>query len=496
MASRRRMPAVEEEKYEADFEDEVPAGAGGVEDEVQTEGDERGQGVWEAPAARGQPRGRLRSVADTFRAASRLQLPDDVAAQDNKGRDSQTKPPMDIKYKALSEDYDCSLKTTPKWEEKMKNHIELEDTELEGTNLNAILSGFFNDKLTPDEVDKQRRELEAIAEFKAATIGGDKYFFAYASDWKTYYENSLECKTKTIVKSNTDIETVGISMKLTDVFLLFPSETFLVIACRADNNLERQAKDDPTKSVSSTKNTALQTSASYQGQKGGAATNFGVTVDYDVVEYITTMKPRAREQSKNLTNLWKAEDGYDYQQIGTDEAQANLRNMTKIMMKRMGKKLSGARNLLNFGQSGSEKMQDMELHVYRIKKNPQLKNKLFAANDYTTKIVNIKFPNNDRVLTFGSISAPNQFLQYDKGGWIDFIFGNTTTDVEASARNSVGPSQDGGNLNKKQLRNKLNTMSMRELRKLHREENVSMNNNRSIKGLVNNYMRYHNASNN
>ena len=496
MPPRRRMPAVEEEKYEADFEDEVPAGAGGVEDEVQTEGDERGQGVWEAPAARGQPRGRLRSVADTFRAASRLQLPDDVAAQDNKGRDSQTKPPIDIKYKALSEDYDCSLKTTPKWEEKMKNHIELEDTELEGTNLNAILSGFFNDKLTPDEVDKQRRELEAIAEFKAATIGGDKYFFAYASDWKTYYENSLECKTKTIVKSNTDIETVGISMKLTDVFLLFPSETLLVIACRADNNLERQAKNDPTKSVSSTKNTALQTSASYQGQKGGAATNFGVTVDYDVVEYITTMKPRAREQSKNLTNLWKAEDGYDYQQIGTDEAQANLRNMTKIMMKRMGKKLSGARNLLDFGQSGSEKMQDMELHVYRIEKNPQLKNKLFAANDYTTKIVNINFPNNDRVLTFGSISAPNQFLQYDKGGWIDFIFGNTTTDVEASARNSVGPSQDGGNLNKKQLRNKLNTMSMRELRKLHREENVSMNNNRSIKGLVNNYMRYHNASNN
>ena len=53
-----------------------------------------------------------------------------------------------------------------------------------------------------------------------------------------------------------------------------------------------------------------------------------------------------------------------------------------------------------------------------------------------------------------------------------------------------------GNLNKKQLRDKLNTMSMKELRKLHKDEEMSTNNNRSIKGLVNNYMRYHNDSNN
>tara|TARA_Y100000389_G_C17442454_1_gene509457 strand:- start:114 stop:1727 length:1614 start_codon:yes stop_codon:yes gene_type:complete len=420
------------------------------------------------------------------------------------------------KYDILSkEDYDCSLDNGRQWTETLQRHIELEDSDLEGANFIKILSGFFkNDKTLLDDVDSQAAKLRDIPEFKDATTGDDKHFFAYASAWSTYVKNSLKCKTKTIVQSRTNIETVGISMKLKNVFLLFPDETHLVIACRADNNMGGLSSSDPTKSVSTTSNTSSLTNEKYTQeeqaggadinfgslsnenytQEGGAAKNFGVTIDYEVTEFIKTMKPQAREVKRVMG---KNTDGYTYEDIGGNaQTVKNLRNMTKIMMKHMSVQLQGATNSFDMSQSGSEKMQEMELHVYRIRSNPQLANKLFASNDYTTKIVNINFPNSNRVLTFGSIHAPNQFLQFDKGGWIDFFIGNTTHDVEKAARKSVGPAMPGGNLNKKQLRNKLNTMSMRELRKLHREEEVPTNNNRSIKGLVNNYMRYNKDSNN
>ena len=430
---------------------------------------------------------------------------------DNPNQDEQA---LFKKYEILSKNYDCSLNNGDKWSETMQGHIELEDSEIEGVNFIKILSGFFkDDKTLLDDVETQAAQLRDIPEFQDATTGGDKHFFAYASAWSTYFKNSQKCKTKTIVQSKTNIETVGISMKLRDVFLLFPDDTHLVIACRADNNFGGLSSADRTKSVSTTSNTSSLTNEKYmQKQPGGAdinfgslsnenytqegggkAKNFGVTIDYEVIEFIKTMKPLAREVKKRMgTNV----DGYNYEEIGGGaQTVTNLRKMTKIMMKHMSVQLQGATNIFNISQSGSEKMQEMELHVYKINSNPQLANKLFASKDYTTKIVNINFPNSSRVLTFGSIHAPNQFLQYSDGGWVDYFIGNTTHDVEKAARKSVS-AMPGGNLNKKQLRNKLNTMSMRELRKLHREEEVPTNNNRSIKGLVNNYMRYNKDSNN
>lgn len=429
---------------------------------------------------------------------------------DNPNQDEQA---LVKKYNILSKNYDCSLNNGDKWSETMQGHIELEDSEIQGANFIKILSGFFkDDKTLLDDVETQASQLRDIPEFIDATTGGDKHFFAYASAWSTYFKNSQKCKTKTIVQSKTNIETVGISMKLRDVFLLFPDDTHLVIACRADNNFGGLSSSDPTKSVSTTSNTSSLTNEKYTQeeqaggadinfgslsnenytQEGGAAKNFGVTIDYEVTEFITTMRPKAREVKNRLS---KNVDGYNYQEIGGGEVEKNLRKMTKIMMKHMSVQLQGVTNRFDISQSGSEKMQEMELHVYRIVSNPQLANKLFASKDYTTKIVNINFPNSSRVLTFGSIHAPNQFLQYSDGGWVDYFIGNTTHDVEKAARKSVS-AMPGGNLNKKQLRNKLNTMSMRELRKLHREEEVPTNNNRSIKGLVNNYMRYNKDSNN
>ena len=435
------------------------------------------------------------------------------------------------KYKKLLSVHDCELRSNTPWSETESNHIELDSDEIH-KGLDKILEQFLNDmpdlKLIPEE---EASKLKKNKEFIDATTGNEKYFFAYGSEWETYYKNSQKCKTRTIDRSKTNIETVGIKMKLSSVFMLFPDKDHLIIACRADNNFGlNRAVNDPTQSTSSTTNTMKQSNASYSSdntqsdeinydsdggadinfgslsnenymQEGGSAINFGLTSDYTIKEFESTLKPIGREVNNKLR---KDVDGYNYQASGLDDiGRKNLKKMVQTMIKHMGTSLgplSGVSNFLNYSQSGSEKMAAMDLHIYKIKPNTELANKIFASENYFTNIVNINFPGDtNRVLTFGSISAPTQFMQISESeGFRATTIGNKTNYVEMEERIEALPSnlKRGGNSNKKQLRNQLNTMSMRELRKLHKEEEISTNSNRTIKGLVNNYMRYHNDSNN
>jgi hypothetical protein len=361
------------------------------------------------------------------------------------------------KYENLSKSYDCVSIIGKKWGDTIGEHIELDVEEI-NLNLGSILTAFLKPEkdLAKKDADQLAKQLEKIDEYNDVIKDAGNYCFAYGSDWNTYIKNSLICKTKTIVKAESEIETVGISMLLANVFLLFPTANYLVIACRADNNFYNQAKDDPTKSYSTTKNSKSNVNGRYSDsqdggadinfgslsnenytQEGGAPTNFGLTVDYTVEKYLNTLTPQARQQDGTFTGKT---DGYNYGKMpGGKEGDAaqNLRNLVKIMIKHMGEPGSGMTAFMDLRQSGSEKMADMDLHVYEIKRNDQLENKLFASENYFTNIVNINFPDSNRVLTFGSIKAPAQFLQIDKSGWFKSLLGNSTQDVEKAARKAV-----------------------------------------------------------
>ena len=457
--------------------------------------------------------------ANTVAAAA---VKEQVVDEDTEEGDTESK------YKNLKKSYNCDMegKKGMPWESINDEHVQLSYDEIEN-DLYKILEQFFIGNQIYKErlpnIEDMVAKLKQNEDYKDATSSENNYYFAYGSEWKTYLENSGKSKTNTIKRSKNDIETVKISMLLANVFMIFPDANHLVIACRADNNYYRLKDWDKTISTSSTPNTKAQINDRYtQGtsgasdtsgasgasgvldiQRGGNPTKFGLTFDYTVEKYIKTLTP-IKERSNDTY-------GYEYTTIieeqnthneWKDDTTTNLRNLLDIMKLHMKGKSEIITNLVeqktgkNIMQTASQKMGHMDLHIYKIGENKGLANKIFASEKYSTKIVNINFYNSERVLTIGSIYAPNQFEEITSVEGKIITRTRKVADEERINSNPPELPKTGGNLNKKQLRNKLNTMSMKELRKLHKEENISTNSNRSIKGLVNNYMKYHNDSNN
>lgn len=374
--------------------------------------------------------------------------------------------------------------------------------------LAATFKDFFPDKTKPDDIKQYMTQLSDNAGFKKLLKGsGDTHYFAYKIPFAKYEEDALLIGGQRLRQTTTSdkIELLHTEMELENVFICFPSNDLLVIACRADNDttairsalkmvgLERNQKHSKNKAESSTENTQRNTNDEGPGgvpedMHGGGAINFGLPKPYTLKRYKGKFGAAGKA---TWDSKWYRTGTMIYDDmnavITTVPAQTKMKEHIRTMISFMGSK----GNIV--AESQQQKMKDMELHVFVIESSgDDLNGKLFVSK-YSIDLVNINFPDKkkgpdqpgDNVLTIGGIKAKAQFIETKNNP----LIANSTI-KERGMPGGIG------NLNKKQLRDKLNTMSMKELRKLHKDEEMSTNNNRSIKGLVNNYMRYHNDSNN
>ena len=399
-------------------------------------------------------------------------------------------------FPAPGESMNTDKHILPKWENM--NDV---------TKLAATFNDFFPVGTKPDDIKKYMTQLSDNEGFQKLLKGSDDtHYFAYKIPFTKYEEDALLIGGQRLRQTTTSekIELLHTEMELENVFICFPSKDLLVIACRADNDttpkrsvqkimgLERDQSQSKNKAESSTENTQRNTNdegpGGVDGMHGGGAINFGLPKPYTLKRYKGKFGAAGKA---TWDSKWYKTGTMRYDDmnavITTQPARTKMEEHIRTMISFMGSK----GNMVAEGRV--QKMKDMELHVFVIESNgDDLNGKLFVSK-YSIDLVNINFHDKEKgsdqpgdyVLTIGGIKAKAQFIETKNNPYIA-----NSTIKERGMPGGIG------NLNKKQLRDKLNTMSMKELRKLHKDEEMSTNNNRSIKGLVNNYMRYHNDSNN